>query len=102
MNTTVKELITIFKYWLVIKLSVPKRCAWCELLGLCRSKSGYKCGPKGCLLLWYEEHPSISCQPFTRKTQLVKEKAKPISLEELEEQIRRKEQSQDSNDADDS
>ena len=33
---------------------------------------------------------------------MVKEKAKPISLEELDEQIRRKEQSQDSNNANDS
>ena len=32
---------------------------------------------------------------------MVKEKAKPISLEELDEQIRRKEQSQDSNNAND-
>jgi len=47
-------------------------------------------GTKGCLLLWDKERPSRESQPFTRKTCLPKEKAKAISIEEIEEIVRNK------------
>lgn len=34
---------------------VPPRCRGCEIMGLCRTRKHYRCGPRGCVLLYWKE-----------------------------------------------
>ena len=34
---------------------VPKACMYCEVMGLCRTRKHYRCGRRGCLLLYWKE-----------------------------------------------
>ncbi len=51
-----RKLLTSLLENIKLYLYVPNRCLRCELLGLCRdSRHKYKCGKKGCLLLYSQE-----------------------------------------------
>lgn len=52
----IKTLFSILKVKIELLIYVPYRCRYCELLGLCRDRKNYwRCGKRGCLILWAKE-----------------------------------------------
>ena len=53
----IKELIIYAWHRLKMWWYVPPRCRGCEIMGYCRGdpKNNYRCGRRGCLLLWEKE-----------------------------------------------
>lgn len=74
---TIKTLFSIIKQNIKLHFCVPYRCRNCELLGLCRDEdNGYRCGKRGCLILWQSERNKITKKEFKEQVRIARWKAR--------------------------
>lgn len=69
----IKTLFSIIKIKIELLIYVPYRCRYCELLGLCRDrKNHWRCGKRGCLILWQDERNKLTKKEFKKLVQTMR------------------------------